>query len=158
METLIISPIFGVLCYRVLLLIRLSQNTSLKQFDWIQNLLLATFAPWKTDFYEALTSFLVTEDENVPMSEVKTLFSEEITPVKQSDAARVSLSFGVNFDNKSLSNYSEQYGACDRKQFQEQMIISEMYRFLGILSSLFMCVALGSNDVANAISPLIILM
>jgi inorganic phosphate transporter, PiT family len=38
------------------------------------------------------------------------------------------------------------------------MIISEMYRFLGILSSLFMCVALGSNDVANAISPLIILM
>ena len=151
METLIISPIFGVLCYRVILLIRLSQNTSLKQFDWIQNLLLATFAPWKTDFYEALTAFLVTEDEIVP-------FLEEFTLVKQSDAARVSLSFGVNFDNKSLSNYSKQYGACDRQQFQEQMIISEMYRFLGILSSLFMCVALGSNDVANAISPLIILM
>lgn len=33
-----------------------------------------------------------------------------------------------------------------------------MYRFLCILSSLFMCLGIGSNDVANAISPLIVLM
>jgi phosphate/sulfate permease len=38
------------------------------------------------------------------------------------------------------------------------MIISEMYRALTILSSVLMSLALGSNDVANAISPLIVLM
>lgn len=38
------------------------------------------------------------------------------------------------------------------------MIITEMYRFLVIMSDLLSCLALGSNDVANAISPLIILM
>ena len=38
------------------------------------------------------------------------------------------------------------------------MIVSEMYRYLTIMSSFLMCLALGSNDVANAISPLIVLM
>ena len=38
------------------------------------------------------------------------------------------------------------------------MIVAEMYRFLTILSDFLMCLALGSNDVANAISPLIVLM
>ena len=110
METMIISPIFGVLCYRVLLLIRLSQNTSLKQFDWIKNLLLAILAPWKTDFYESLTEYLVTEDEKVP-------FSDSLL-VKSSDPTMISLAFGVNFDNKSLNKYNKEYGSCDRKQFQ----------------------------------------
>ena len=110
METMIISPIFGVLCYRVLLLIRLSQNTSLKQFDWIKNLLLAILAPWKTDLYESLTEYLVTVDENVPIS--------ESLLVKSSDPTMISLAFGVNFDNKSLNKYNKEYGSCDRKQFQ----------------------------------------
>jgi hypothetical protein len=49
----------------------------------------------------------VTEDENVPIS--------DLSLVNSSDPMRVSLAFGVNFDNKSMNKYNKQYGACDRK-------------------------------------------
>ena len=38
------------------------------------------------------------------------------------------------------------------------MLTCEVYRFLMILSAFLVCLSHGSNDVANAISPLLVLM
>ena len=70
----------------------------------------------------------------------------------------ISLAAKVSFDNKSFSRYKTKFGNCNLQEFQELMITTEMYRFLVVMSDLLSCLALGSNDVANAISPLIILM
>lgn len=64
---MIASPILGILLYRVLLLVRLSQNSN-EKIQWPKYLLFAILAPWKTDFYESLTMTLITEDDAVEMS------------------------------------------------------------------------------------------
>ena len=38
------------------------------------------------------------------------------------------------------------------------MLTCEVYRFLMVLSAFLVCLSHGSNDVANAISPLIVVM
>lgn len=42
--------------------------------------------------------------------------------------------------------------------FQQAILTNEIYRYLMVLSAFLVCLSHGSNDVANAISPLIILM
>ena len=64
---MILSPVLGVLLYRVLLLVRLSQNTK-EEIPWGRYLLFAAFAPWKMDFYEILTKTLITEDNSLEMT------------------------------------------------------------------------------------------
>ena len=41
--------------------------------------------------------------------------------------------------------------------YQQVMLTSEMYKILMIKSAMLVCMSHGSNDVANAISPLVIL-
>lgn len=64
--TMVASPIFGILLYRILLLVRLSQNSS-EKMQWAKHLVFAAFAPWQMDFYEGLTKSLITEDEKSEM-------------------------------------------------------------------------------------------
>lgn len=42
--------------------------------------------------------------------------------------------------------------------FQQIILTNEIYRYLMVLSAFLVCLSHGSNDVANAISPLIVLM
>ena len=42
--------------------------------------------------------------------------------------------------------------------FQQAILTNEIYRYLMVLSAFLVCLSHGSNDVANAISPLIVLM
>jgi phosphate/sulfate permease len=42
--------------------------------------------------------------------------------------------------------------------FQQSILTNEVYRYLMVLSAFLVCLSHGSNDVANAISPLIVLM
>jgi phosphate/sulfate permease len=42
--------------------------------------------------------------------------------------------------------------------FRQAIIQCEAFRILMVSSALLVCIALGSNDVANAISPLLVLM
>lgn len=39
---------------------------------------------------------------------------------------------------------------------QGVFIMTEMYRFLMVLAAMMVCMAHGSNDVANAITPLLV--
>ena len=43
-----------------------------------------------------------------------------------------------------------------RRQEADRILIYETYRFLVIMADMLVCLAHGSNDVANAISPLIV--
>lgn len=43
-------------------------------------------------------------------------------------------------------------------RFKQAMLTSQIYRFLMVFSDFLVCLGHGSNDVANAISPLMVLM
>lgn len=108
--------------------------------------------PWKTDFYEMLSLSLKVQDQDR-----SSLLSEH---PHTSASAYTQLSFNtqITFTCSNFHSYKLSYGDCPLSSFQHAMILSEMFRFLQVISSLLMALALGSNDVANAISPLIILM
>lgn len=59
---MIVSPILGIIVYRVLMLIRLS-NSEIPKYQWMKYFLIAVLAPWKTDVFENLTYELFTGKE-----------------------------------------------------------------------------------------------
>ena len=44
----------------------------------------------------------------------------------------------------------------ERRQSSEKILVYECYRWLMVMSAMLVCLAHGSNDVANAIAPLIV--
>ena len=92
--------------------------------------------------------------------------TEEVNSYSISDdqiSFHVPLCFGVT----SISDYLTAFpGAIIEKdllpkikqRFKEALIITEVYRALMIISAFLVCLSHGSNDVANAISPLLIIM
>ena len=44
----------------------------------------------------------------------------------------------------------------NRRQSVEKILVYETYRWLMVMAAMLVCLAHGSNDVANAIAPLIV--
>ena len=44
----------------------------------------------------------------------------------------------------------------ERRQSLEKILVYECYRWLMVMAAMLVCLAHGSNDVANAIAPLIV--
>ena len=56
-------------------------------------------------------------------------------------------------------NKNQNYGLDDftrRRQTAEKILIYQTYRWLMVMAAMLVCLAHGSNDVANAIAPLIV--
>jgi hypothetical protein len=63
------SPVAGIIFYRLLLLVSISQNSKLEKANWSKYTAFALLMPWKTDFYEMLTLTLnVGDDDEVTKS------------------------------------------------------------------------------------------
>lgn len=60
-------------------------------------------------------------------------------------------------DNEATSTNAG-HNASMEFSFKQVLITSEIYRYLMVMSAFLVCLSHGSNDVANAISPLVILL
>jgi phosphate/sulfate permease len=62
--------------------------------------------------------------------------------------------YHTNSDQEELPDFDQH---TLKYYYQQVMLTSEMYRVLMIKSAMLVCMSHGSNDVANAISPLSVL-